>query len=472
MQLIKALRYSKQSSLAFVGAGGKTTALFRAARELLTAYYDGKEIKTVLVTTTTHFGAWQSGLATHLFKVNSLSDVNQLEEDLPDGIVLLTGEEKNNRLNGLSAELLEKVRCIAEAHHLPLLIEADGSHSCPLKAPEEHEPAIPDFVQSVIVVAGLGGLGKPLTSKWVHREERFAELSGLEMGEEISGKALASVLLHKDGGLKNMPPYSRRNVLLNQADTVELQSQAKTISGQLIPEYQSVIIASLSGAKNKQDPPSDIAKQPEHEAGIYGVIEQIGGIILAAGGSSRFGEPKQLLMWQGQPLIRHVAINAIKAGLSPVVVVLGSSAGEVQSAINDLPLRIVNNNNWGTGLSSSIRVGIDCLPKEVGGSVFLQADQPHIPSLLIKSLIEAHQTTLNPIIAPQIDGQRGNPVLFDRHTFSELQSLEGDTGGRVLFGHFPVQWVVWHDPNLLMDIDTTKDYQKFRKMYPDDEVDT
>ena len=61
------------------------------------------------------------------------------------------------------------------------------------------------------------------------------------------------------------------------------------------------------------------------------------------------------------------------------------------------------------------------------------------------SLVEAHQTTLNPIIAPQIDGQRGNPVLFDSRTFSKLLSLEGDIGGRVLFSQFPVQWVTWHD---------------------------
>ena len=67
------------------------------------------------------------------------------------------------------------------------------------------------------------------------------------------------------------------------------------------------------------------------------MIEQIGGIILAAGGSSRFGEPKQLLLWKGQPLIRHVAVAALNAGLSPVIVVVGSSAAEVHSAIKDLP---------------------------------------------------------------------------------------------------------------------------------------
>ena len=363
---------------------------------------------------------------------------------------------------------MQKVRVLAEDHNLSLLIEADGSHTCPLKAPSEHEPAIPDFAQTIIVVAGLKGLGKPLTKNWVHRPEKFAELSGLQIGEEVTGDALVKVMLNKDGGLKKIPPNARRIALLNQADTPELQSQAKMISEKLIPGYHSTIIASLSG--DNMEFSSNGNLRQERERGIHAVVEQIGGIILAAGGSSRFGEPKQLLLWKGEPLVRHVATTALKAGLSPVVVVVGSSGVEVEAVINDLPVRIVNNKDWMTGISSSIKVGITALPKEIGGAVFLQVDQPHIPTLLIKSLIEAHQITLNPIIAPQIDGQRGNPVLFDACTFLKLLSLEGDVGGRVLFGQFPVQWLTWHDSNLLMDIDSLEDYQKFLGIYPEGEV--
>ena len=466
MQLIEALRCSQPTSMAFVGAGGKTTALFRVARELLTASSNEGFFKTILVSTSTHLGAWQSGKADHFVTINSSSDIENLEKDLPKGIVLLTGKEKTNLLGGLTPRLMERVRSLAESHNLPLLIEADGSHACPLKAPAMHEPAIPDFTQKVVVVAGLQGLEKPLTKEWVHRPEKFVELSGLNPGEEVTGNALVKVLLHKEGGLKNIPTGARRIVLLNQADNPKLQSQAKTISEQLIPGFHASIITSLlgenSGFTTYQDKVLDLQK------GILAVIEQIGGIILAAGGSSRFGEPKQLLLWKDQPLIRHVAVAALKAGLSPVLVVVGSSAQAVGSAINDLPLRIVNNNDWTKGLSSSIQVGISSLPKEIGGAVFLQCDQPQITHSLIRSLVEAHQTTLNPIIAPQINGQRGNPVLFDASTFSKLLSLEGDMGGRVLFSKFPVQWVIWHDAKLLLDIDTPEDYHKFLEIYPQD----
>ncbi len=468
MQLIEALRYSHPSSLAFVGAGGKTTALFRAARELLTASSNEGSFKTILVTTTTHLGTWQSANADHFIKVNSLSEIADLEKHLPKGVVLLAGKEENNLLVGLTPTLIERVRILVEHHGLPLLIEADGSDTRPLKAPAAHEPAIPDFIKHVIVVAGLQGLGRPLTKEWVHRPEKFQELSGLRPGEEVTGNALVKVLLHKDGGLKNIPSGAHKTVLLNQADNPRLQAQAKTISEQLVPTYHSSVIAALSGENYGFQACTDQTLDLQKE--IHAVIEQIGGIILAAGGSSRFGESKPLLQWKGQPLIRRVAAAALKAGLSPVVVVVGSSAAEVHFAIKDLPVRIVNNDEWVTGLSSSIRTGIQSLPKEIGGAVFLQSDQPQIPHSLIKSLVEAHQATLSPIIAPQIDGQRGNPVLFDCCTFLKLLSLEGDIGGRVLFSQFPVQWVIWHDPNLLFDIDTPEDYYKFLDIYPGEEV--
>jgi molybdenum cofactor cytidylyltransferase len=292
-------------------------------------------------------------------------------------------------------------------------------------------------------------------------------LSELHIGEIVTSNSLAKVLLNRNGGLKNIPSNARRIALLNQADTPELQSAARSISGKLIPGYHSVIIASLSGENSGLA--SDGAQYLQQGDGIHAVIEQIGGIILAAGGSSRFGEPKQLLQWRGEPLIRHVADTALKAGLSPVSVVVGSSAEEVKSALIDHQVRIVNNPEWETGLSSSIKAGITSLPKEVGGVVFMQADQPHIPPAIIERLVEAHEVILSPIIAPQINGQRGNPVLFDLSTFSDLLSLEGDIGGRALFERFPVQWVPWHDQNILMDIDSPDDYRKFLGIYPEDE---
>ena len=250
MQLIKAFRTPPLSSIAFVGAGGKTTAIFSAARELLTVSVDDQTIKTVLVTTSTHFGAWQARNADHFITIVSISDIERLEKGLPNGVVLISGRENNNLLDGLPHKLLEKLNTLAIKHNFPLLIEADGSHACPLKAPAEYEPAIPEFSQNVVVVAGLMGLGKPLRSNWVHRPQKFAQLSGLHMEELVNGEALVKVLRSTDGGRKNIPPTARRMVLLNQADTPELQSAGKTIGEKLIHDYPAVIISSLSATKN------------------------------------------------------------------------------------------------------------------------------------------------------------------------------------------------------------------------------
>ncbi len=97
---------------------------------------------------------------------------------------------------------------------------------------------------------------------------------------------------------------------------------------------------------------------------------------------------------------------------------------------------------------------------EPGGAIFLLADQPQTPPTLIRSLVEMHARTLAPIIAPLVNGQRGNPVLFDRATFSDLLSLTGDVGGRSLFSRYPVEWLPWHDEGVLLDVDTEEDYSR------------
>jgi probable selenium-dependent hydroxylase accessory protein YqeC len=163
MRLIDALRLSHKPILAFTGSGGKTTAIFTIARELSTQGEIPEKKKTVLVTTTTHFGSWQVDQADCYLKIKTKSDLNKYAADMPTGIILLAGEESGNRLSGLTIEILEEVRKLAEEKELPLLIEADGSANRPLKAPASHEPVVPEFADHVIVVAGLMGLGKPIT---------------------------------------------------------------------------------------------------------------------------------------------------------------------------------------------------------------------------------------------------------------------------------------------------------------------
>lgn len=453
MRLARALRISTVPRLGFVGAGGKTTALFQLARELP---------PPVLVTSTTHFAMWQLRLADQQYSLSDPQEVANLDVANLAGVIILTGEMAElERVSGLDLPTLDQVHSLAEAQQIALLIEADGSRQLPLKAPGDYEPPIPSFVDTVVVVAGLSALGKPFTSQWVHRPERFQSLSGLAPGEEITAQAVACVLTSRSGGLKNIPAVARRVVLLNQADTLELQAAGHSMSKNLLKEFHAVLIASLNSSGG-----ADKGSQPSRgiELGIFAVHEQIAGVVLAAGGSSRLGWPKQLLPWRGKPLVYTVAKTALSAGLSPVVVVIGSHGEEVKQALRDLPVTFVHNPEWEAGQSASVKAGLRALPEMVGGAVFLLSDQPQIPVTLIRLLVETHAQTLSPIVAPQVDGQRGNPVLFDRDTFADFMALEGDAGGRRLFSHHQATWVEWYDRDLLLDVDTPEDYEKLLKL--------
>lgn len=439
MNLSHALRVTRQTRLAFVGAGGKTTAIFRLAGELP---------PPVLVTATTHLAVEQLARADQHIVVRSPGDVPAMAT--ANGVALFTGPVgEDGRARGVARGALEQICQRAAALNCPLLIESDGSRQRPLKAPAEHEPPIPDFVDTVVVVAGLSGLGRPLSPDWVHRPERFAALTGLAEGTSVTAAALMGALLHPEGGQKNIPAHARLVALLNQADTVALQSQARGMVEGLLAVYQAVGISSFS---DRQDAASHL--QPP----VLAMHERIAGVVLAAGASRRMGQPKQLLDWQGKPLARHAAQVALEAGLSPVVVVTGAFGEQVAETVAGLPVSVAHNPAWEAGQSTSVRRGLAALPSDVGGAAFLLVDQPFVTAPLVRALVDEHARTLAPIVAPLIDEQRGNPVLFDRVTFADFESLQGDTGARTLFARHRAVWVPWHDPRARLDVDTMGDY--------------
>ena len=461
MNIFQAIRISNSTCVALTGAGGKTTALIQLAREM------SLRAEPVLVTATTHLHLDQIKLGDLHWVAEKRGDLADFEKDLR-GVILVTGPVEGDRTIGVNPEVISWLREVQIRHNLPLLIEADGARRKPLKAPAEYEPVIPDFVEMVLVVAGLTGLGKPLTNEFVHRPEIYARLSGLYPGEMITPEAIARVLVHPAGGIKNIPVGARRVALLNQADTPELQAQAKRIAEQLLPGYHAVIATSLNPSPSL----------PNQQAFIHAVYEPVAGIILAGGGSTRFGQTKQLLDWQGKPFVRAVVETALHSGLAPVVVVTGAHAESVENALNDLEVITFRNPNWQSGQSTSIQSGLRALSQaipgdnslddkgstcgweKVGAAIFLLADQPQITSTILHALTEEHARTLSPVVAPLVRGQRANPVLFDRITFPDLMALSGDVGGRAIFSKVPVNYLNWLDESLLSDVDTAEDFRK------------
>ena len=436
MDLNLRFRLDQNSRIALVGGGGKTTLMFQLARDFGTR---------VICTTSTHLALDQLDQADHHLVITDPAGLPRSSDDFPEGILIVTGPQvEPNRVGGPPPEVMEELVNLADLWHCPLIIESDGARKLPLKAPADHEPPIPGFVTAVITVIGLSGLGKPLQGDWVHRPEYYSKLVGLPLGERLESHHLVKGLISPQGGLKNIPVNARKLLLINQIDAFPNWKTFYDHMDLLLDHYHAVGFAVLEDRM------------------LLEVQERIAGVVLAAGESSRFGEPKQLLDWYGKPLVSHAAQLAKEGGLKPVVVVTGADHDAVSETLRESQVVIANNPGWASGQSSSVRVGVEALPEHVGGAVFLLVDQPLIPPELIRKLLQQHHTKPAAITLPVVDGKPGNPVLFDRQVFDDLTQLEGDVGGRVLFERYPVQEIKWEDKQSQQDIDRPEDYQRIR----------
>lgn len=237
MNLFTSLRQDEPLKIAIVGAGGKTTALFQLARQMSGCAW---------VTTTTHLGTDQLYLADRHFTLKSAQDTD-IASWLAQKVTLLTGERTaDDRVAAPPQEILQALPAQADLNAVSLIVEADGARSHPIKAPAEREPVIPSWVSTVIVVAGLSALGKPLSADWVHRPERFAQLSGILPADPITLSGMVRMLLDPSGGLKGLPAGCRKIVLFNQADTMNLNDEDFALMSPLLEQYDPVLVASLA----------------------------------------------------------------------------------------------------------------------------------------------------------------------------------------------------------------------------------
>ena len=179
----------------------------------------------------------------------------------------------------------------------------------------------------------------------------------------------------------------------------------------------------------------------------------IGLIILAAGGSTRLGRPKQLLQLNGQTLIRRAATAAVESRCDRVVVVVGSSGEDVKRELDGLAVSIIENPAWQSGMSSSIRAGLSQILNHDAVLIML-CDQPFVPADVVDNLIDTYHKTGMPIVASDYGVTRGVPALFSRELFSELVSLTGDEGARRIIVMHPgmVETIAFADGAI--DVDT------------------
>ena len=191
------------------------------------------------------------------------------------------------------------------------------------------------------------------------------------------------------------------------------------------------------------------------------ISKKVAGVILAAGGSSRFGEIKQLLPWKNKNIINTVVETAALADLDPILVVLGANAGLIQASLDNETVQVVTNPDWDKGQSTSLKAGVTAIRHTVDGVLFLLCDQPHLTVNLVNAVVEEGLRSCK-VVTPIIDDRRANPVYFPASCFPLFDTLEGDAGGRQIIPACPHTTLPWLDDWMARDIDTPEDYRALR----------
>jgi molybdenum cofactor cytidylyltransferase len=192
-------------------------------------------------------------------------------------------------------------------------------------------------------------------------------------------------------------------------------------------------------------------------------MRSVGAIILAAGGSSRFGQAKQLLPFQGESLVRRAVRSAIEGGCASVSVVVGDARDRIETELRETTALIVENREWQRGLGTSIRCGLRHQLKsgpELGGVLLLVCDQPFVDASVITSLVTQWENSRKAIVACRYANTLGVPALFDRSCFDELLSLPDGSGAKALIESHEGSVAQVEFEQGAIDIDTPDDFDR------------
>lgn len=188
-------------------------------------------------------------------------------------------------------------------------------------------------------------------------------------------------------------------------------------------------------------------------------------VVLAAGASRRMGRPKQGLEYQGEPLVKHAVAAALDVS-DRVLVVTGANNKITEDAIAGMMVTVVHNEDWESGMASSIFAGIEFLDAGEAfdaGVIITTCDQPMLTADHLQALVNEKEATGAGIVASEYSGTLATPAIFDRKYFPELKALKGDKGAKELFLQHASDTRSIAFPGGEIDIDTETDYETLLK---------
>lgn len=195
---------------------------------------------------------------------------------------------------------------------------------------------------------------------------------------------------------------------------------------------------------------------------------RIGSILLAAGGSTRLGSPKQLLVYRGRTLLSRAAESVLATGCHPVVAVLGARADVMRAELAGQPVTIAQNAAWERGMGSSLRLGLETLLEitgriELAGVLLTLCDQPLIGAGQLRRLLDAFGQvagTPHPLVAASYSSTFGVPAIFGRRYFDELLALPDEAGAKQTLVAHRAELTEVSLPEASIDIDTREQYDR------------
>ncbi len=452
MLIREALNVQRGDVVAFTGAGGKSSTLFRLGKDL------AAEGWRVIGTTTTRIAAGELSLAPGELGIAMQYRPAAISRALnQNGFVFVYSSVRDNKAIGVAPEVIEALYDSVDSD--VILVEADGSRRLPFKAPFANEPVIPGGTTLVVPVAGFDVIGQPLDEQHVYNPEAMIARYGYPAGGHVKSPWVASVLRDEELGLKGVPASARIIALINKVPASGFQrGRARMIARMMLrePRINGVALGSVQSAA------SPVAE----------VQRRVAAIVLAGGLSSRMGQSGQtaqskvLLPWDGRAIIQVIVDRLKRMRLDEIVVVTGHQAAQVKAKLNDEPVKVVYNPNYRKGeMLSSLQTGLQALGPEYAACLIVLGDQPQLDNRIVSELMAAYAEGKGRIIAPSYRQRRGHPILIDRVLWPELLDLQSGSAPRdVINAHNDeIHYVNVDSDSVLRDIDTPDDYDQERR---------